>query len=123
MRDRVRRSLTAGAAGVLLAGALTASATAPAQATTDGYETCPYGKVCLYEGLWGTGARWDVPGCGKWTVPSWMIALGVSSVRTYGNAVWLSISGQVQIGSVPQWTSTNLGPNENDRVYSVSVIC
>jgi hypothetical protein len=125
MREAVRR--IAGAAtvtGALAAGLLTA--TTPAQAapaTVTGYDSCPYGKVCLFEGWGGTGQRWDVPGCGNWTVPQWMQNLGVSSVKTSGNAVDLSLTIPYTLGYVGPWTGTNLSPTENDKVFSAHVRC
>ncbi|HET6743621.1 MAG TPA: peptidase inhibitor family I36 protein [Kribbella sp.] len=122
MQKRVRRSAQAATvAAVLVAGAVVVPS--QAAASTAGYETCPYGKVCLYEGWNGTGARWDVPGCGNWDVPAWMQNLGVSSVRTYGNAVWLSIKVDLTLGYVNRWTSTNLSAKENDKVFAVDVVC
>jgi hypothetical protein len=122
MRERVRRSVQATAvAGLLTVGALVVPTYA--EAAPAGYESCPYGKVCLFEGWGGTGARWDVPGCGNWTVPQWMQNLGVSSVKTYGNAVDLSITIPYTLGYVGPWTGTNLSPQENDRVFSAHVRC
>ncbi|WUJ75341.1 peptidase inhibitor family I36 protein [Kribbella soli] len=123
MQERVRRSVNAAAVtGILAAGALAVPTHAEAAAPA-GYESCPYGKVCLFEGWGGTGARWDVPGCGNWTVPQWMQNLGVSSVKTYGNAVDLSITIPYTLGYVGPWTGTNLSAQENDRVFAVHVRC
>jgi hypothetical protein len=125
MRQAVRRALGGSAVlGALAAGLVAASAPAQAApATTTGYDSCPYGKVCLYEGWNGTGQRWDVPGCFNNAVPQWMINLGVSSVKTSGNAVWLTIARDMTLGHVGAWTGTNLSSVENDKVISVNVRC
>jgi hypothetical protein len=122
----LRTIATALVATVLSAAAMLVFSAGPAHA---GYETCPYGKVCLYTGLFGGGARYDVPRCGWNDLPGGY-AFRIHSVRTYGNAVdlfWLDQDGQGgdwrQVGHVNQWSQTNLDAFTADTTSAVNVIC
>lgn len=125
MQQRTRSGLV----GVAALSTLTAMAVVgpvPAQAapaTTTGYDRCPWGKVCAFEGWDGTGAIWVAPGCKNNDVPVWMQNLGVSSVKTHGNAATLTIKRPYTLGYVRPWTGTNLSPTENDLVSAVFVHC
>ncbi|MGM1058951.1 hypothetical protein [Saccharothrix sp. Mg75] len=93
-----------------------------------GYETCTWGKACLYEGLDGTGRRWEVPGCGWNDIPWWDhggVRNLVTSVRTHGNGITLVDDDQngAVTGSVGPWGKTNLAGWENDRADRVFVTC
>ncbi|GAA4005769.1 hypothetical protein GCM10022247_29300 [Allokutzneria multivorans] len=114
----MRRALAIG-----LALAFVVGGNAAAHAAVAGYETCPAGKVCVYERWHGTGPRWDVPGCGWWELPSW-IRNEVSSVRTHGNAMsLLDVANGEIVGRVRAHTATNLASWENERADKVHVEC
>ncbi|GAA1722714.1 hypothetical protein [Fodinicola feengrottensis] len=117
---------------IAIAAAMLASVAASVLVTSSpaaaSYE-CTYGKVCLYTGTFGNGARWEAPHCGFTQLPAG-IAFHTHSVRTYGNAVqllWLDQDGQggdwLQSGYVGQWVETNLDANTADLTSAVNVIC
>ncbi|ORT60530.1 serine/threonine-protein kinase [Streptomyces sp. CB03238] len=88
---------------------------------TAGYDACPYGRTCIFEGWDGTGWMGYAPSCG--TIDLGGLKFMVSSVRTWGNPVSLLDQDGRQLAHVNSWTSTNLSPEQNDRAVTAFVHC
>jgi hypothetical protein len=122
-------------AALMLAGTMTAqlafvapvsAAAAPGSGAVaqSGYDRCPPGRVCLFEGWDGTGLWVYATACGYNTVTGSVVDSMVSSVKTDGNAVYLYAYGATEpFGYVPAGTRTNLALNQDNRTAFIWVQC
>ncbi|MCR6490609.1 peptidase inhibitor family I36 protein [Amycolatopsis sp. OK19-0408] len=102
----------------LLALVATTAAAGVAEAS---YDSCPYGKVCLFTGADGSGSRWVAPDCGMEALPSGIANRAVSA-RTYGNSIDMYYStvvpSLVYVESVGQFYTKNLQhPGQADTIF------
>lgn len=95
---------------------------ASGDAVQAGYEQCPYGRACVFQGWNGYGTWLYMTQCGWVNLAPY--GNSVSSVKTHGNAIWLWDSeANDYSGYVPAWTQTNLASWEDNRADFVYVVC
>ncbi|MEU2133159.1 peptidase inhibitor family I36 protein [Streptomyces sp. NPDC018352] len=113
------------AAGLSFAGLLATAGPASAAADADGYDRCPYGRVCFFEGWNGTGEVLYATKCGDTLLGS--LTKKVSSIATHGNGVqlWRDVPYPFdpKVGHVGPWTRTNLSQWENDQADAATIEC
>jgi hypothetical protein len=115
----LRRIVTAIAAAVT--GAVLVAA--PASATTEGWDSCPYGRACLFSGANGSGGMWYPLGCGYVNLWNYNVGDWARSLRTSGNTVTLHRFGDQWTQLYSAWGEFNFGTGYAAAYDEMTVNC